>query len=140
MVDPLTASELASTGISICLHAAKGLKKLVENIKNVKKDLVELVREMERYRTVLGLLKVMTRELLRTKFKDMELGINREEVMATLKTIHRVSNSIAATEQKSGQIMAGINWTFKKSEAERLVVKLRKEQEELMVVVGLINA
>lgn len=139
-MDPCTASEIAIVGISICLHAGKLLKKTIEDVKNVKQDLLKLVAETERYRNVLGLLKVMTRELLRTKFKDLKLAIDPDKMQETLEAVRQVSSSIAAAEQKSGQLFAGMNWTLKKSEAERLVDRLRKEQTALMEVVVFINA
>jgi hypothetical protein len=140
MVDPISATEIALHGISICISAGKLIRKTIEDIKRVKDDLIKLVQEIERHRNVFSLLKSMTRELLRTPFKDMELAIDRTQILNTLDELQIVAKTVAETSQKSGQLLSGIHWSFKKTQAEKLVVRLKAEQAQLMAVVSMINA
>ncbi|KAK4895067.1 hypothetical protein LTR49_028320 [Elasticomyces elasticus] len=133
MIDPASASQLAIEGLGICIKVGKLIKGTIENIKNVRADLLALATETERYRNVLGLLK-------HTAFKDMELGINAESIRHNFAALLALANNVAATDQKSGQLIGGLHWSLKKTEAARLTQRLRLEKADLMEIVGFINA
>jgi hypothetical protein len=82
----------------------------------------------------------MIHELVQTTYKDIKLAIDKKQVQGTLDGLLEIANKIAVSNQASGQVSAGTYWTFKKTEAKKLSKRLEKEQEQLMVVVGLINA
>lgn len=135
MVDPLTVVSLATEGLSICVKVVGILKRYAAAVKNVKKDLMALLKRVERMRNIFGLLRSLALELSKTSQKTMQLEIDQAECETTLEELSTLANEIQAKKQ----LMASLTWASKKNSAVKLTMKLRELEEDIINIVTVIG-
>lgn len=135
MVDTLSVVGFATEGLSICIKVIGILKRYASAVKNVKKDLVALLKRVERMRNVFGLLRSLLLELRKTSQKEMQLEIDKAECENTMNELLTLASNV----EKKKQILAGIQWGTKKSSAVRLTEKLREQEEQIINIATIIG-
>lgn len=135
MVDPLSVVSLATESLSICIKVISILKSYASAVKNVKRDLVALLKRVERMRNIFGLLRSLLLELCKTSQKSMQLELDIAEWEKTMNELLTLANDV----EKVKQIIAGLHWGAKKSSAVKLTQKLREQEEQIVTIVTIIG-
>ncbi|EXJ65398.1 hypothetical protein A1O7_01739 [Cladophialophora yegresii CBS 114405] len=135
MPDTLTVMSLATESLSICIKVVSILKQYASAVKTVKKDLVALLKRVERMRNVLGLLRSLALELSKTSQKSVQLEIDRAECENTMDELLTLAKEVEAKKQ----IMSGLSWGAKKSSAAKLTRELREIEEDIINVVTVVG-
>lgn len=137
MIDPLTAVNLATEGLSICIKVISILKRYASAVKNVKQELVDLLKRVEHMRNLFGLLRSLslTLELHKTQQSLMQLEIDKKEYEQTMEDLLSLASEVVAKKT----FFAGLYWGTKKNAAVRLTEKLRHQEEQIINVVTIIG-
>ena len=135
MVDPLSIVGVAEEGVSICIKVISILKRFISTVKNAKKDMIHLLKRVERIRNVLALLRYLMLELIKTSQRDMQLAMDISECEATMKDLMQLVNEVVAGRQQ----FVSFYWAAKKSAADKMVLRLREEEGHIMNIVTLIG-
>jgi len=76
-MDPVTIAGLITGSIFNLVDVILALRKVAETIKDARKDIGQLLQQSERMRNILELLRITLHELDKTRFKDLQLSLNR---------------------------------------------------------------
>ena len=89
-------------------------------------------------KNILELLKGFTQQLVKTRFRSLDLALDRNSVEKTLDELQSVASQIASIKHSSS-LLAGLHWNISKSKTEKLTDELRRRRADLLDVVALIN-
>lgn len=137
-MDPISAITFANECIGICMGVAKITKRVIEAVRNLRDELLQIVRRAERMRNILTIVKGIAQRLQASNHRDLLIAINKEACMETIDELHKLASKIAESRQRN-RLIAGLQWSQQRSTAEQLCTRMQKQEEEMIEVIQLIH-
>ncbi|KAK5941952.1 hypothetical protein PMZ80_005903 [Knufia obscura] len=137
-MDPVTLATLVGSSIYSLIDVVKLLKGVAETVKDAREDLGELLRRSERTRNILELLRITSRELDKTRFRDMNLAMDLTKFEQTMKQLLNFARDVVGKKAKVG-LAVRLNWVTKKSEVKVLSDRMAEHEREILDVLMIVN-
>ena len=126
-MDPFPLTVGSTALISICYQAVRLMKNSIENVKGAKKVLIGLFNETERMRLLLEQLRALTHQLQGRN--TLLLAFNDSACKETMNELKALVHQIVGTKT-----VFSLQVLLNKSKADDLLKRLRRHEEEIIVV------
>lgn len=141
-MDPLSVSASIAALAAICLQTAKIIKKTIETIKATKDDLYDILRQVSQMQVVLRRLEGLTKVLDKDRSQYILDVFDLDHCRGTIEEMESIVGKIEIGSRSTTRerIQASVKWVKHKSDAGRLVERLKQDKLDIMGALQMVTA
>lgn len=139
MLDPITAISFTNECIIKCIEIAKTVKKIIEAVKSLRDDLLNIVRRTERTRKILMIVRSLAQRLQAAGHRDAMFVLDQDACKDVMNKLLKLASDMAEAHLHN-KFIAGIQWWSKyKDETAKLCSSVQEQEDELLKTVELLH-